>query len=160
MAVEPGSQVLPGTAAAASAILELEGLAAVSNININVEASLDIEANGNIAENADIAAPPPHKKRRIRVEDPECRLDKRIFHRLERIDGLKLKGGNDNRKICRVCLLRDKRRSKCSKICNICKIALCDFETKDKTNPSKYRGCFDAYHSISDKILRSWTKKD
>ena len=150
VAVEAGLQV-PGT----GAILEIEGLGAVSNIDINVEA-LGIEANGNIAANADIAAPPPPKKRRIRVEDPECRLDQKIYHRLERINGLNLRAGIDTRKLCRVCMLRDKHRSKCSKICNICKIALCDFEMKDRTDPSKYRKCFDIYHSISHKTIRSW----
>ena len=153
VAVEAGLQV-PAT----GAILEIEGLGVVSNIDINVEA-LGIEANGNIAANADIVAPPPPKKRRIRVEDPECRLDQKIFHRLERINGLNLGGGIDNRKDCRVCMLRYKRRSKCSKICNICKIALCDFEMKDKTDPSKYRKCLDLYHSISHKILRLWKNK-
>lgn len=130
------------------AIIPARG-ASLSSANVPVLPAVSgqsLQMNNTNAEPIEIRLDqPPHKKRRMRVVDPLCRLDKTLSHRLE----LFTKKLSDRKK-CRVCFLKDKKRAYVNRHCRICKIPLCNWDI---------RGCYDTYHELSDKDIRSWKEK-
>ena len=133
----------------------LEHMAGEHALGIRMTDTVGIELDAEIvptdmAENTDIAAPSTQKKRKNRVVDPVTRTNNKLKHRLERSEGVKIAKGTDNRKDCRVCYLKDKKKRKCIRQCTICKITLCDYEKRD---------CFDVYHKMTFTELNSLTSK-